>query len=127
MKVHLIDDAEAGEFVNLILNLGNANHLLEVGISRRSLRCGVEIVDGKLLDYIHAVTCHLSHRSGIRRGAAEDLLTTAFHSSLSSAFRKVFLSSSPVHSLMLSSQRFFCLPPSASIYSTLHDGLRKAR
>ncbi|GFO34239.1 golgin subfamily a member 6-like protein 22 isoform x3 [Plakobranchus ocellatus] len=52
----------------------------------------------------------LQQRSEIRWGAAEDLLTTAFHSSQSSAFRKVFLSSSPVHSLMLSSQRFFCLP-----------------
>ncbi|GFO27233.1 hypothetical protein PoB_005373800 [Plakobranchus ocellatus] len=55
-------------------------------------------------------TCHLSLRFGIRQSAAEDLPTTAFHSSRSSAFRKVFLSSSPVHSLMLSSQRFFCLP-----------------
>ncbi|GFO24495.1 hypothetical protein PoB_005100000 [Plakobranchus ocellatus] len=52
----------------------------------------------------------LSLRFGISRGAAEDLPTTSFHSSRSSVFRKVFLSSSPVHSPMLSSQRFFCLP-----------------
>ena len=71
---------------------------------RTSLFCIIK------LSKIILITYHLSLRFGIRRGAAEDLLTTAFHSSLSSAFRKVFLSSSPVHSLMLSSQRFFCLP-----------------
>ncbi|GFR69454.1 hypothetical protein ElyMa_002050700 [Elysia marginata] len=52
-----------------------------------------------------------SLKFGIRRGAVEDLLTTAFYSSVSSAIRMVFLSSSPVDSLMLSSQRFSYLPP----------------
>ena len=64
-----------------------------------------------------------SLRSRTGRGAAEVLRTPTFHSSLSSPFRKVSLSSTPVFSLMSSSQRSFCLLQPF----TLHDGLGKAR
>ncbi|GFO41576.1 DNA polymerase [Plakobranchus ocellatus] len=58
---------------------------------------------------------------------AAELLTTAFHSSLSSAFRKVSqLKSCPFFDVVIPA---FLPPPSpsASIYGTLHDGLGKAR
>ena len=45
-----------------------------------------------------------------RRGATGVLATNSLHSSRLSAFLKVSLSCSPVHSFMLSSHLFFCLP-----------------
>ena len=44
------------------------------------------------------------------RGATGVLATNSLHSSRLSAFLKVSLSCSPVHSFMLSSHLFFCLP-----------------
>ena len=43
-------------------------------------------------------------------GAPHDVTTNLRHSSLSSAFLTVLLSPKPVHSQMLSSHRFLCLP-----------------
>ena len=43
-------------------------------------------------------------------GAPHDVTTNLHHSSLSSAFLTVSLSPKPVHSQMLSSHRFLCLP-----------------
>ena len=43
-------------------------------------------------------------------GAPHDVTTNLRHSSLSSAFLTVSLSPKPVHSQMLSSHRFLCLP-----------------
>ena len=48
-------------------------------------------------------------RFRISRGAAENPQTAAIHSSPPPAFRKVSISSRPVHFLMLSSQVFLCL------------------
>ncbi|GFO11948.1 hypothetical protein PoB_003845300 [Plakobranchus ocellatus] len=49
-------------------------------------------VAARLISMVADPEYHLSLRFGIRLGAAGDLPTTAFHSSRSSAFRKVFLS-----------------------------------
>ncbi|GFO04607.1 hypothetical protein PoB_003111200 [Plakobranchus ocellatus] len=66
---------------------------------------------------------------GIRWGAAEDLLTTAFHSSIAIfSFPQGVsqLKSCPSSDVVFPA---FLLPPSpsASIYGTLHGGLGKAR
>ena len=47
---------------------------------------------------------------GGRRGTTDDIATIAFHPSLSSAALRESPSPIPVHSLMLSSHFFFCLP-----------------
>ena len=46
----------------------------------------------------------------VRWGTIEDAATSLLHSSLFSAFCRVSFRSRPVHSRMLSSHRFFCLP-----------------
>ena len=63
-------------------------------------------------------TCHLSYlilsylsRSlADRWGTTVDFTTSFLHSSRFSAFRSMMFHSRPVHSLMLSSHRFLCLP-----------------
>ena len=45
-----------------------------------------------------------------RRAATGVLATNSLHSSQLSIFLKILLSSNPVHSLILSSHPFFCLP-----------------
>ena len=55
----------------------------------------------------------LSYLSGSladRWGTTGDFTTSFLHSSQLSAFRSVIFHSRPVHSLMLSSHRFLCLP-----------------
>ena len=53
---------------------------------------------------------HLSRSLADRWGTAVDSTTNFFHSSRFSAFRSKLFHSRPVHSLMLSSHRFLCLP-----------------
>ena len=56
---------------------------------------------------------HLSSQSlniGGRRGTTDDVATTPFHPSLSSAVLRESPNPIPIHSLMLSSHLFFCLP-----------------
>ena len=60
-------------------------------------------------------------------GALHDLATNIRHSSRSSAFLTVSLSSKPVQSWMLSSDRFLSASPSPSPYSALEDCLGKSR
>ena len=51
----------------------------------------------------------LSRSLAGRWGTTVDFTTSFFHSSRFSAFRSMIFLSRPVHSLMLSSHRFFCL------------------
>ena len=53
---------------------------------------------------------HLSHSLFDRWGTKDDRATTVLHSSLFSAFRRASPNLNPVHSVMLSSHLFFCLP-----------------
>ena len=53
---------------------------------------------------------HLSRSLADRWGTTVDFTTNFLHSSQFSAFRSVMFHSRPVHSLMLSSHRFLCLP-----------------
>ena len=53
---------------------------------------------------------HLSHSLFDRWGTKDDRATTVLHSSLFSAFRRASPNFNPVHSVMLSSHLFFCLP-----------------
>ena len=53
---------------------------------------------------------HLSHSLFDRWGTKDDRATTVLHSSLFSAFRRASPNFNPVHSVMLSSYLFFCLP-----------------
>ena len=53
---------------------------------------------------------HLSHSLADRWGTKDDRATTVLHSSLFSAFRRASPNFNPVHSVMLSSHLFFCLP-----------------
>ena len=59
---------------------------------------------------LHFTSLHLSHSLFDRWGTKDDRATTVLHSSLFSAFRRVSPNFNPVHSLMLSSHLFFCLP-----------------
>ena len=60
------------------------------------------------------VVCHLissqSLNLGGRRGTTDDVAIIPFHPSLSSAALRESPNPIPVHSLMLSSHHFFCLP-----------------
>ena len=53
---------------------------------------------------------HLSHSLADRWGITVDFTTNFLHSPRFSAFRSVMFHSRPVHSLMMSSHRFLCLP-----------------
>ena len=55
-------------------------------------------------------TFHLSRSLTDRWCTTVDFTTSFLHSSRFSAFRSMIFHSRPVHSLMLSSHRFFCLP-----------------
>ena len=60
-----------------------------------------------------SATSYLSHLScslADRRGTTVDFTTSFLHSSWFSAFRSMMFHSRPVHSLMLSSHHFLCLP-----------------
>ena len=53
---------------------------------------------------------HLCHSVADYWGTTGDFTTNFLHSSLFSAFRSMMFHSRPVHSLMLSSHSFLCLP-----------------
>ena len=57
-----------------------------------------------------ALTTRSTRRSD-RWGTTIDFTTSFLHSSRFSAFRSCIIHSRPVHSLLLSSPRFLCLPP----------------
>ena len=59
---------------------------------------------------IRFTSLHLSHSLFDRWGTKDDRATTVLHSSLFSAFRRASPNFNPVHSIMLSSHLFFCLP-----------------
>ena len=63
-----------------------------------------------LLPCLPFTSLHLSHSLFDRWGTKDDRATTVFHSSLFSAFRRASPNFNPVHSVMLSSHLFFCLP-----------------
>ena len=56
------------------------------------------------------ILSYLSRSLADRWGTAVDFTTSFLHSSRFSAFRSVMFHGRPVHSLMLSSHRFLCLP-----------------
>ena len=56
------------------------------------------------------ILSYLSRSLADRWGTTVDFTTSFLHSSRFSAFRSVMFPSRPVHSLMLSSHRFLCLP-----------------
>ena len=62
---------------------------------------------GKILS---GLRLHLSRSLADRWGTTADFTTSFLHSSRFSAFRSMLFHSRPVHSLMLSSHRFLCLP-----------------
>ena len=65
------------------------------------------------MEYIIAQTSsplHLSHSRADRWGTTVNFTTNFLHSSRISAFRSMLFPSRPVHSLMLPSHRFPCLP-----------------
>ena len=72
--------------------------------------CDGMLVAGWLLVSLHFTSLHLSHSLFDRWGTKEDRATTVLHSSLFSAFRRASPYFNPVHSVMLSSHLFFCLP-----------------
>ena len=55
-------------------------------------------------------TFHLSRRLADLWGTTVEFTTNSLHSLFFSAFRSVMFHSRPVHSLMLSTHRFLCLP-----------------
>ena len=57
----------------------------------------------------HLISSQLLNLEG-RRGTTDDFATMPFHPSLSSAALSESLNPIPIHSLMLSSHPFFCLP-----------------
>ena len=61
--------------------------------------------------FLLIISSHLSFLNlGGRRGTTDDVATIPFHPSLSSAALRESPNPIPVHSLMLSSHLFFCLP-----------------
>ena len=56
------------------------------------------------------ILSYLSSRLADRWGTTVDFTTSFLHFSRFSAFRSMIFHSRPVHSLMLSSHRYFCLP-----------------
>ena len=74
---------------------------------------------------------HLPRSLADRWGTTVDFTTSFLHSSRFSAFRLMMFQSRPVHSLMLSSHRFFCLPlrlppctvPCRIVLTSPHDRL----
>ena len=58
----------------------------------------------------YLILSYLSRSLADRWGTTVDFTTSFLHSSRFSAFRSMIFHSRPVHSLMLSSHRFFCLP-----------------
>ena len=56
------------------------------------------------------ILSYLSRSLADRWGTTVDFTTSFLHSSRFSAFRSVMFHGRPVHSLMLSSHRFLCLP-----------------
>ena len=63
-----------------------------------------------LLEPLTIILSYLSRSLADRWGTTVDFTTSFLHSSRFSAFRSVVFHSRPVHSLMLSSHRFLCLP-----------------
>ena len=61
-----------------------------------------------ILSYL--ILSYLSRSLADRWGTTVDFTTSFLHSSRFSAFRSMMFYSRPVHSLMLSSHRFLCLP-----------------
>ena len=60
--------------------------------------------------FSHSLISSQSLNLGGRRGTTDDAATIPFHPSLSPAARRESPNPIPVHSLMLSSHLFFCLP-----------------
>ena len=58
----------------------------------------------------YLILSYLSRSLADRWGTTVDFTTSFLHSSRFSAFRSIIFHSRPVHSLMLSSHRFLCLP-----------------
>ena len=59
---------------------------------------------------LYLILSYLSRSLADRWGTTGDFTTSFLHSSRFSAFRSVIFQSRPVHSFMLSSHRFLCLP-----------------
>ena len=64
----------------------------------------------ELFRKIHFISSYQSPNLGGRRGTTNDVVAINFHPSLSSAALRESSNSIPIHSLMLSSHLFFCLP-----------------
>ena len=62
------------------------------------------------LIFSYLILSHLSRSLADSWGTTVDFTTSFLHSSRFSAFRSMIFHSKPVHSLMLSSHRFLCLP-----------------
>ena len=62
------------------------------------------------INFVEHKTSYLSRSLADRWGTTVDFTTSFLHSSRFSAFRSMMLHLRPVHSLMLSSHRFLCLP-----------------
>ena len=60
--------------------------------------------------YLYLSSPHQSLSLADRWGTTADFISNFLHSSLISAFQRIMFHSRPVHSLMLSSNRFLCLP-----------------
>ncbi|GFR75600.1 endonuclease-reverse transcriptase [Elysia marginata] len=92
--------------------------------SKREPHSGMDHLGQALPECSNPISYHLSLRFGIRRGAAKNVLTTAFHSCLSSAVR---VSQCCPFSDVVFPAFFLPTSPSISIYGILYDGLGKAR
>ena len=68
------------------------------------------VVADRLKSMLYLSSLHLSHSLFDRWGTKDDRATTVLHSSLFSAFRRASPNFNLVHSVMLSSHLFFCLP-----------------
>ena len=79
----------------------------------------------RILSVTHLISSQ-SHNLGGRPGTTDDVATIPFHHFLSSAALRESPNPIPIHSLMLSSQIFFCLPL-RSFHCPLQNLLRHAR
>ena len=63
-----------------------------------------------MLEYVFILCSYLSHSLADHWGTTVNFTTSFLHSSQFSAFHSMIFHSRPVHSLMLSSHHFLCLP-----------------
>ena len=75
-----------------------------------ALRPSVHMLPGTGWSAVPHSLSYLSRSLADRWGTTVDLTTSFLHSSRFSAFRSMIFHSRPIHSLMLSSHRFLCLP-----------------